>query len=176
MYHSSSVMMLRYFLLILFGVPLTPFIWLASVAFLDQISQSTPVFAENAEFIDGSSHEKPPSTHYWHPQVCAIVWCYNLDITTPSNELFQCGDKWICLHWVCDFNMHCSTCKACKHCSISLQFLPVLFYDKWTKHIYFQHMKGSESVTLHLGSSVMFCVPNLLNPIMPSSAINGSNL
>ena len=87
-------------------------------------------------------------------KVCAIVWCYNFDIATPCNELFQCGDKWICLHWVCDFNMHCSTCKACKHCSISLQFLLVLFYDKWTKHIYFT---AYEREWISNSSSWKFC-------------------
>ena len=46
------------------------------------------------------------------------------------------------VYWVCNFNIHCSTCKAWKHCTISLQFLPALFFDKWTKHIHSQYVKG----------------------------------
>ena len=64
-----------------------------------------------------------------------IVWYYTSDIAASCNEASQCKDKWICLHWGCDFNMHYSTCKTCDHCTISLQFLPALFYHKWTKNI-----------------------------------------
>ena len=46
------------------------------------------------------------------------------------------------VYWVCNFNIHCSTCKAWKHCTISLQFLLALFFDKWTKHIHSQYVKG----------------------------------
>ena len=112
-------------------------IWLAAWAFLNQINQSATMFARKCwicwsfillkAFLN--SLLAPTKFKPLSDDILLILPC--LAINHLSARIHEC------LHWVCGFNMHCSTCKACKDWSISLQFLPAPFYDKWTKHIYF---------------------------------------
>ena len=75
--HSSLVVMLRYFLLILFGIPtLYTCGWLQE-HFLTRSANLHQYLQENAEFFDDSSHEKPSSTDQQHLQsLCHCLMLY----------------------------------------------------------------------------------------------------
>ena len=177
MYHGFLVMMLRYFLLILFGVPLTPLTWLASVAFLDHISQSTPVFVRKCWIYWWFISWKASFNSLLAPTK-VVPLSDVIILTLPRLAMNFFGAKInesVCIEFVISI----CTALLARHVNIApyyfSSFLPY-FMINGPSISTSQHMKGSKPVTLHLGSSLMFCVPNLLNPIMPSLAINGSNL
>ena len=58
------------------------------------------------------------------------------DVSSSNFKLQQSFYKWICLHVTYAFIVHCPTSKQWKGCTISLKLLFIIFYQKWTYHIY----------------------------------------
>ena len=129
--------------------------WLVARTFLDQISQSAPVFDRKLWILMIHLTKSFFFQVIINPhKVCAILCCHNSDIATSCNEALSARiNKSVSNEFVIYFNMHYSTWKACEHCTISVLLYPLISTT--------QYEKGSESVTLWLVSSAIFCVPKL---------------